>query len=239
MTQSGDCLCHLPLGLLQCAAFWDCLPVGHRGCRRRRTGPHASPRWHRPHCLPPWPGRSCTGYPYDPVKVLVYVYMAIRIWHQCTLVARWLPIEAVHLTSFGRQTNHQCMAIVNIHHIAFTRATAVLTANFYCYHERYHVGARPLYQAPSSEAAAWRVAASTPVVAKVVGRQAFDVVGFKLWNELSLSNRQLSSLPAFKRALKPYVVRDRYKNLWLQWLPSRLEHGSLCGLFVGYSWIFG
>ena len=31
-----------------------------------------------------------------------------------------------------------------IHHIAFTRAPAVLTASFYCYHEHYHVGARPL-----------------------------------------------------------------------------------------------
>ena len=47
------------------------------------------------------------------------------------------------LTSFGRQTNHQCVTIVNIHQIAFTRAPAVLTANFYCYHEHYHVGARP------------------------------------------------------------------------------------------------
>ena len=54
-------------------------------------------------------------------------------------------IEAVQLTSFGRQTNHQCVTIVNIHHIAFTRATAVWTGNFCCYHEHYHVGARPLY----------------------------------------------------------------------------------------------
>ena len=49
----------------------------------------------------------------------------------------------MHLTSFGRQTNHQCVTIVNTHHIAFTRAPAVLTANFY-YHEHYHVGAWPL-----------------------------------------------------------------------------------------------
>ena len=54
-------------------------------------------------------------------------------------------IEAVHLTSFGGQTNHQCMTIVNIHHITFTHAPAVLMANFCCYHEHYHVGAQPLY----------------------------------------------------------------------------------------------
>ena len=29
-------------------------------------------------------------------------------------------IEAVRLTSFGRQTNHQCVTIVNLYHIAFT-----------------------------------------------------------------------------------------------------------------------
>ena len=61
--------------------------------------------------------------------------------HQTCTVLR---IEAVHLTSFGRQTNHRCVTIVNIHHIAFTRAPAVLTANLYCYHEHYHVGARPV-----------------------------------------------------------------------------------------------
>ena len=62
---------------------------------------------------------------------------------------RWVKscatIEAGHLTSLGPQTNHQCVTIVNIRHIAFTRATTVLTANFYCYHEHYHVGVRPLY----------------------------------------------------------------------------------------------
>ena len=42
---------------------------------------------------------------------------------------------------------------------------------------------------------------ATPVVVKVVDRQAVAVVGPKLWNELSLSIRQLSSLPAFKTAL--------------------------------------
>ena len=56
-------------------------------------------------------------------------------------------MEGVHLTSFGRQTNHQDVTIVNIHHIAFTRAPATLTANFYCYHEHYHLGAHPLYTA--------------------------------------------------------------------------------------------
>ena len=63
-------------------------------------------------------------------------------WCDCCALA--LCIEAVHLTSFGRQTNHQCVTIVNIHHIAFTRAPAVLTANFYCYHEHHH-GVHGLY----------------------------------------------------------------------------------------------
>ena len=55
-------------------------------------------------------------------------------------------IEAVHLTSFGRQTNHQCMTIMNIHHIA-----AALTANFYCYHE----SARPLYNVAVTNPGLW------------------------------------------------------------------------------------
>ena len=56
------------------------------------------------------------------------------------------PIEAVHLTSFAGQTNHQWVTIVNSHHIAFTCAPAALTTNYCCYHEHYHVGARPLYR---------------------------------------------------------------------------------------------
>ena len=47
---------------------------------------------------------------------------------------------------------------------------------------------------------------ATPVAVKVVGRQAFGVVGPKLWNELPLSIRQLSSLSAFKRGLKNLFV---------------------------------
>ena len=70
-------------------------------------------------------------------------YNMYRISHSPTK-HNLTTIEAVQLTSFGRQTNHQCVTIVNIHHIAFTRATAVWTGNFYCYHEHYHVGARPL-----------------------------------------------------------------------------------------------
>ena len=73
-------------------------------------------------------------------------------------------IEAVHLTSFGSQTDHQCVTIVNIHHIAFTRATAVMTANFYCYHEHYHVGTRPLYMGKeSSKSTASLAKPKTPI----------------------------------------------------------------------------
>ena len=56
-------------------------------------------------------------------------------------------IEGVHLTSFDRQTKHQCMTGVNLHHIcrsSLAGAPAVLWTNFYCYHERYHVGEKPL-----------------------------------------------------------------------------------------------
>ena len=51
----------------------------------------------------------------------------------------------VHLimTSCDRQTNYQSVTGVNIHRIAFTRALAVLSTNFYCYHEHYHVGEKP------------------------------------------------------------------------------------------------
>ena len=60
----------------------------------------------------------------------------------CVILGLTRPVEV--LTSFGRQTNHYCVTVVNIHRIAFTRPPAVLTANFYC-HEHYHVGARSLY----------------------------------------------------------------------------------------------
>ena len=58
-----------------------------------------------------------------------------------------LSMEVVHLTSFSRQTNQQCVTIVNLHHVIIAlhvHPAAVLTANFYRYHEHYHVGTRPL-----------------------------------------------------------------------------------------------
>ena len=78
---------------------------------------------------------------------------------------------------------------------------------------------------------------ATPVAVKVVGRQVLVWLAPN-WNELPLSIRQLSSLSAFKRGLKTYLFWDCYKNLQLQWLPSCLEHGSLCGLFLDYFSIF-
>ena len=42
------------------------------------------------------------------------------------------------MTSCDRQTNYQRVTG------AFTRALAVLSTNFYCYHEHYHVGEKPL-----------------------------------------------------------------------------------------------
>ena len=38
------------------------------------------------------------------------------------------------------KTYHQCMTFVNIHHVTFTHGLAVLTSNFCCYSEHYHVG---------------------------------------------------------------------------------------------------
>ena len=75
--------------------FLDCLPVRHSGCRTCRTGPHALSRRHYPQCPPPWPGRSCTGYPYEPVCPSRCWCMSTRswtIWHQRTLVTCRRPI---------------------------------------------------------------------------------------------------------------------------------------------------
>ena len=64
----------------------------------------------------------------------LFLFMPYKIWHEY-VIQNDPSIEAVHLTSFGGQANHQteCVTIVNIHHVAFTCAPAVLTANFYCY----------------------------------------------------------------------------------------------------------
>ena len=45
------------------------------------------------------------------------------------------------------KTNHHCVCVtvVSIHHVAFTRAPSMLTANFCCYHGHYHVGEKPPY----------------------------------------------------------------------------------------------
>ena len=40
------------------------------------------------------------------------------------------PIEAVHLTSFSQQTNHQCVTIVNIHHNSLSTCTRCFDGQF-------------------------------------------------------------------------------------------------------------
>ena len=87
------------------------------------------------------PSRPEITYIISTPVYVCYIYACVRVYMR-SLLSKSICIEAVHLTSFGRQTNHQYVTIVNIHHIAFTRAPAVLTANFYCYHKHYHVSAR-------------------------------------------------------------------------------------------------
>ena len=91
---------------------------------------------------------KCTVYTEGELIGCVHLFIKIVLVACLPCVtSHWAiayTIDAVHLTSFGWQTNHQCMTIVNIHHITFTHAPAVLKANFCCYHEHYHVGAQPL-----------------------------------------------------------------------------------------------
>ena len=57
------------------------------------------------------------------------------------------PVKAstfLALVAF-RATDLFLLMLSPVHHIAFTRATAVLTANFCFCHEHYHVGEKPLY----------------------------------------------------------------------------------------------
>ena len=45
---------------------------------------------------------------------------------------------------------------------------------------------------------------------KTYGDRAFSIAGPKLWNQLPLSIRELSSIDSFKKSLKTYLFRLAY-----------------------------